>query len=157
MQVRLDDAVMETDKAWAAKPRKSRHIGDFSGWKDQESCQKALNRLLRDQSQMGFFEVMPQVVTTKYDDSWWPLLLFWRITSWSSQIDRPITGFKFERCLYRFAVVVCFDQLHCKLAFLLFRAKETDAGLICAGVDFVAMQNGSFDLDESIVGVEDHQ
>ena len=46
--IRLDDAVMETDEAWAAKLRRSRHIGDFTKWKDHDSYQKAFDRLLRD-------------------------------------------------------------------------------------------------------------
>jgi hypothetical protein len=46
--IRLDDAVMDTDKAWAAKLKRSRHIGDFTMWKDHDSYQKAFDRLLRD-------------------------------------------------------------------------------------------------------------
>ena len=46
--IRLDDAVMDTDKAWAAKLRRSCHIGDFTNWKDHDSYQKAFDRLLRD-------------------------------------------------------------------------------------------------------------
>ena len=46
--VRLDEAVMDCDKAWAADVRRSRHIGDFTGWKDNDAYQKAFNRLLRD-------------------------------------------------------------------------------------------------------------
>jgi hypothetical protein len=46
--VRLDEAVMETDQSWAAEIRRSRHIGDFSRWKDHDSYQKAFERLLRD-------------------------------------------------------------------------------------------------------------
>jgi len=45
--VRLDDAVMETPYQWAAEIRK-RHIGDFRKWKDHDSFQKSLDRLLRD-------------------------------------------------------------------------------------------------------------
>jgi hypothetical protein len=45
--VRLDDAVMETPYPWAAEVRK-RHIGDFRKWKDLDSFQKSLDRLLRD-------------------------------------------------------------------------------------------------------------
>jgi uncharacterized protein YjbI with pentapeptide repeats len=51
--IRLDDAVMETDKAWAAKLRRSRHIGDFTSWKDHDSYQKAFDRLLRDLKSEG--------------------------------------------------------------------------------------------------------
>ena len=46
--VRLDDAVMETDQAWAASLRRTRHIGDFRAWKDPDPYQKSLERLLRD-------------------------------------------------------------------------------------------------------------
>jgi len=46
--IRLDSAVMDTGKAWAAKLRRSRHIGDFSQWKDHDAYQKAFNRLMRD-------------------------------------------------------------------------------------------------------------
>jgi hypothetical protein len=46
--IRLDDAVMETEQAWAASLRRTRHIGDFSHWKDHDPYQKAFERLLRD-------------------------------------------------------------------------------------------------------------
>jgi hypothetical protein len=46
--VRLDEAVIETDEAWAAKIRRTRHIGDFSRWKDHASYKEAFDRLLRD-------------------------------------------------------------------------------------------------------------
>ena len=46
--IRLDDAVMESNKAWAALIRRTRHIGDFTRWKDHDSYQKAFDRLLRD-------------------------------------------------------------------------------------------------------------
>jgi hypothetical protein len=46
--IRLDSAVMDTDKAWASKLRRSRHIGDFSQWKDHDAYQKAIERLMRD-------------------------------------------------------------------------------------------------------------
>jgi len=46
--IRLDDAVMESGKAWAALIRRTRHIGDFTRWKDHDSYQKAFDRLLRD-------------------------------------------------------------------------------------------------------------
>jgi TIR domain-containing protein/pentapeptide repeat protein len=46
--IRLDDAVMDTDKAWAADIRRTRHIGNFTDWKDHDSYQKAFDRLLRD-------------------------------------------------------------------------------------------------------------
>ena len=46
--IRLDDAVMDSNKAWAALIRRTRHIGDFTHWKDYDSYQKAFDRLLRD-------------------------------------------------------------------------------------------------------------
>ena len=46
--IRLDDEVMKTDQAWAADIRRTRHIGDFTRWKDHDSYQKAFDRLLRD-------------------------------------------------------------------------------------------------------------
>ena len=46
--IRLDDAVMETDRAWAADIRRTRHIGDFRTWKDHDAYQEAFARLLRD-------------------------------------------------------------------------------------------------------------
>jgi uncharacterized protein YjbI with pentapeptide repeats len=45
--IRLDDAVNESDEPWAAKLR-SRHIGDFSKWKNDDDYQHALKRVLRD-------------------------------------------------------------------------------------------------------------
>jgi len=46
--IRLDSAVMDTDPAWAADIRRTRHIGDFTNWKDHDAYQKAFDRLLRD-------------------------------------------------------------------------------------------------------------
>ena len=46
--IRLDDAVMETTEAWAAKLRRSRHIGDFRQWKDHDRYKEAFQRVLRD-------------------------------------------------------------------------------------------------------------
>jgi hypothetical protein len=46
--IRLDDAVMQTDQAWAADVRRTRHIGDFTRWKDHDAYQQAFQRLLRD-------------------------------------------------------------------------------------------------------------
>jgi uncharacterized protein YjbI with pentapeptide repeats len=45
--ITLDDAVMETDQAWAASLRRTRHIGDFRAWKDHDQYQKSFERLLR--------------------------------------------------------------------------------------------------------------
>jgi len=46
--IRLDDAVMETGQAWAAKVRRERQITDFRGWKNHDTYQKQFARLLRD-------------------------------------------------------------------------------------------------------------
>ena len=46
--IRLDSAVMDTSEAWAASIRRQRHIGDFEGWKDHDTYNKAFERLLRD-------------------------------------------------------------------------------------------------------------
>jgi len=46
--VRIDDAVMDTDKAWAAKLRRSRNIGDFTKWKDHDEYQKTFEKLMKD-------------------------------------------------------------------------------------------------------------
>jgi uncharacterized protein YjbI with pentapeptide repeats len=46
--IRLDDAVMETEEAWAAKLRADRNICDFRQWKNHDSYQKVFERVLRD-------------------------------------------------------------------------------------------------------------
>jgi hypothetical protein len=46
--IRLDDAVLKTDRAWAADIRRTRHIGDFTNWKDHDAYQTAFVRLLQD-------------------------------------------------------------------------------------------------------------
>jgi uncharacterized protein YjbI with pentapeptide repeats len=46
--VRLDENVMETTQPWAAKLRRTRHIGDFTHWTDPQAYQQAFERLLRD-------------------------------------------------------------------------------------------------------------
>jgi len=51
--IQLDDAVMETDQAWAASLRRTRHIGDFRNWKDHDAFKKAFERLLRDLKNSG--------------------------------------------------------------------------------------------------------
>lgn len=48
--IRIDDAVMTTEQAWAAAIRRTRHIGNFVGWKDHDSYRRAFDRLLRDLS-----------------------------------------------------------------------------------------------------------
>lgn len=46
--IRLDDAVMQTNTAWAGDIRRIRFIGDFRQWQDAQAYQRALQRLLRD-------------------------------------------------------------------------------------------------------------
>jgi len=46
--IRLDDEVMETSESWAADIRRTRHIGNMTGWKDHGSYAKAFERLMRD-------------------------------------------------------------------------------------------------------------
>jgi len=46
--IRLDDSVMDTEEAWAAGIRRTRHIGDFRNWKDHDEYQRAFERLMRD-------------------------------------------------------------------------------------------------------------
>lgn len=46
--IRIDDSVVEATQPWAADIRRSRHIGDFRGWKEHDAYMKALDRLLRD-------------------------------------------------------------------------------------------------------------
>lgn len=46
--IRLDDAVLTAQPAWASGIRLKRHIGDFSRWKDHDAYQTAFTRLLRD-------------------------------------------------------------------------------------------------------------
>ena len=46
--IRLDDAVMTTSKAWAAKLRADRNIGDFCRWKNKNAYEQSSERALRD-------------------------------------------------------------------------------------------------------------
>jgi TIR domain len=58
--VRLDNTVMESTTAWAAHIKRTRHIGDFTRWKNHDDYQKAFTGLLRDlkaeaeQAELGF-------------------------------------------------------------------------------------------------------
>jgi hypothetical protein len=45
--IRLDDAVLKTQEAWAAKLR-ARLIGDFRRWKDHDVYRQSFQRMLRD-------------------------------------------------------------------------------------------------------------
>jgi len=46
--IRLDEAVMQTEQAWGADIRRTRHIGDFTRWKDHDAYQQSFQRPLRD-------------------------------------------------------------------------------------------------------------
>jgi hypothetical protein len=46
--IRLDDAVLDCDEAWAKSIRQTRHIGNFSNWKDHDEYTKSLERLVHD-------------------------------------------------------------------------------------------------------------
>jgi hypothetical protein len=46
--IRIDDAVMDTQQAWAASIRRKRHIGDFRRWQEHGYYMKGLERLLGD-------------------------------------------------------------------------------------------------------------
>jgi len=46
--IRIDDSVMNTNEAWAAKLRANRNIGDFRHWKDHNAYMKSLDRVIRD-------------------------------------------------------------------------------------------------------------
>jgi uncharacterized protein YjbI with pentapeptide repeats len=46
--VRLDNEILNTDQAWATHIRRTRHIGNFTGWKAHDSYQKAFTQLLGD-------------------------------------------------------------------------------------------------------------
>src|SRR5206468_3052347 len=48
--IRIDDAVMETDKSWATKIRDQRNIGDFRNWSNDIAYGRALERVVRDLS-----------------------------------------------------------------------------------------------------------
>ncbi|PYT06950.1 MAG: hypothetical protein DMF60_08115, partial [Acidobacteria bacterium] len=54
--IRLDDAVMESDKEWAANIRRTRHIRDFREWKKYDAYKESFGRLLQDLQQEGVRE-----------------------------------------------------------------------------------------------------
>ena len=51
--IRLDDAVLDSDQGWARSIKRTRHIGDFTGWKDHDAYQRAFDRLMRDLKASG--------------------------------------------------------------------------------------------------------
>jgi hypothetical protein len=46
--IKIDDAVEETNRAWARTIKRTRHIGDFTRWDDDGEYKKVLSPLLRD-------------------------------------------------------------------------------------------------------------
>jgi uncharacterized protein YjbI with pentapeptide repeats len=48
LPIRLDDAVLESEESWARLLRDQGRIGDFTGWRDQDTYSSALERLLRE-------------------------------------------------------------------------------------------------------------
>jgi hypothetical protein len=46
--VRLDDSVLEVSEGWPALVKDTRHVGDFTRWKEHDSYATAFERLLRD-------------------------------------------------------------------------------------------------------------
>jgi hypothetical protein len=46
--LRLDNAALQSRRAWVRSLRYHRHIGDFTGWKDHDTYQVAFQRLLND-------------------------------------------------------------------------------------------------------------
>jgi hypothetical protein len=46
--IRLDDAMLKSRAGWASHIKLTRHIGDFTRWKEHNEYQKAFTRLLRD-------------------------------------------------------------------------------------------------------------
>lgn len=48
LPIRIDDAVMQSTKNWAAHLRRSRYIGNFTRWTDHQEYHQAFERLLRD-------------------------------------------------------------------------------------------------------------
>ena len=46
--IRVDNAIMTTKDGWPTFIRNTRHIGDFTRWKQHDDYQKAFERLLRD-------------------------------------------------------------------------------------------------------------
>jgi hypothetical protein len=46
--IRLDNTILKCETGWPADIQRTRHIGDFTRWKDYDAYQKALERVLRD-------------------------------------------------------------------------------------------------------------
>ena len=45
--IRVDDSVMGSKANWADDIKSTRHIGDFTNWKNYDDYRKAFDRLLR--------------------------------------------------------------------------------------------------------------
>jgi hypothetical protein len=56
--VKLDNTVEETEQDWAATIHRTRHIGDFTRWKEHDKYQKGLSRLLRDLKQEAIHDTI---------------------------------------------------------------------------------------------------
>lgn len=46
--VHLDESVIQTTQAWAAKLRRTRHIGDLTHWTNPQEYQQALEQIFHD-------------------------------------------------------------------------------------------------------------
>lgn len=46
--IRVDNSIFNVNSGWAKLVKNSRHIGDFTSWKDHDSFKKSFDRLLRD-------------------------------------------------------------------------------------------------------------
>ena len=60
--VRVDEAVMKTNEAWAAKLR-GRLIGDFQHWKDRDAYKLNFERVVRDLTKLAPSSSQPMVRT----------------------------------------------------------------------------------------------
>jgi hypothetical protein len=45
--IKIDHAVEDTNRVWARQIKRTRHIGDFTQWKEHDAYQQAFARLLR--------------------------------------------------------------------------------------------------------------
>ena len=45
--IKIDNAIEDTNRAWARTIKRTRHIGDFTHWDNNDAYQRALARLLR--------------------------------------------------------------------------------------------------------------
>ncbi len=48
LPIRLDDTVLEIETGWPALIRNTRHIGDFTRWKEHDAYRQSFERLMRD-------------------------------------------------------------------------------------------------------------